>query len=559
MTYNKNRSNSVIRVDNTELKEEFNEKFDIYVADFGAKGEGLVDESIGINAAISYAQTVKKKKVFIPDGVYNIHSTIVVQEGLHLHLSANAVFRVRIDTNVVQLKPNSKLTGGIIDTSEIKFTKACIYLNGDDVFKLLNDHVYCNGTVLKGKDHEYTDQKWNGKGIHLYSGKGSNNNYSYISFTRFMQMGIFNFEYGILLETDATITQESEMAWVNGNSFDQINMMNCPKAITLIGDSNIPRDVNGNEFTSMQVQVNSYSDYAIYCDGGWNKFDGTWWDLHRQPSGKKALQFGENSRFNRIESMHGYESRHYTDKGYMNTIASLTNHVPDNRSLFHPFPVPYEPNSLGNQDDYMIGGHLRGYTVTQKMTTDSDRSPTITHPLGMNEVNYVQGDYASLFSTDTEVGVTFDGSQTNYDNPIVLEIDLTSDPIPLCGHVGIVSSYGAFPKNLVIHVYDTSWVEYSDWYIDNTENPIMVSAPWANVDSAKKIRLTFWESNLPDGRIQISRVFAMSTSKAGNAWVAKDGGNVDGKLNLKGGLVIETRTDDPVDAEVGQMWLRTDL
>jgi hypothetical protein len=515
----------------------------------------------GIHEALIYAETAAQKKVYVPDGIYNVDKTVEIPSGIHLELAPNAVLKLTADVNAVQLKPDSKLTGGVIDASGITFTKACIYLNGNDVFKLLNDHLYGNGTVLKGKDHEYTDQAWTGIGIHLYSGKGIDHEYAYVSFVRFMQMGIFNFEYGILLETDETITNEAEMAWVNGNTFDQINFMNCRKNITLKGDSNIPRDVSGNSFSNIQMQVNAYTDWAINCEGGWNRFEGTWWDLHRMPDDTPAFIFGATSRFNKIESMHGYETpRHYKDSGYMNTIASLTNHVPDNRTLFHPLPTPYKPNSLGNQDDYLVGGHLRGYTVAQVMTTDPYRRPTITLPEGMDEVDYIVGNYNTLFTTNTEYGVTWDGTQTDYDNPIVLEIDLTSDPIPLCGHVGIVSAYDAYPQNLVIEVYDgTKWLEHGDWILANTQNNLAVSGPYAGVQEAQKIRLTFWGSNKPDGLIQISRVFGMSTTTRGNAFIPKDGGTVDGTINFKGGLLVETRLDDPPNPEVGRLWLRTDL
>ncbi|MFC1720635.1 hypothetical protein ACFL0K_00030 [Patescibacteria group bacterium] len=48
---------------------------------------------------------------------------------------------------------------------------------------------------------------------------------------------------------------------------------------------------------------------------------------------------------------------------------------------------------------------------------------------------------------------------------------------------------------------------------------------------------------------------------AGDTIVWTDGANqnVDGTFRAKGGLVIETRTSDPVSPVSGQMWLRTDL
>ena len=322
------------------------------------------------------------------------------------------------------------------------------------------------------------------------------------------------------------------MAWVNGNSFDQINMMNCPKAITLIGDSNIPRDVGGNTFSNMQVQVNSYSDYAIHCEGGWNRFSGMWWDLHRQPVGTPAFIFSKTSRFNKIEGMHGYEQpRHMKDEGYMNVISSLTNHVPDNRKLFYTLPTPYKPNSLGNQDDYLTGGHLRGYTVTQVQTDEPDRNPTIIHDEGTSEETYEVGDYNALFNLDTSLGMFWDGTQANYDNPIVLEIDCTSDPIPMLGHLGFVSSYGAFPQGAMLSVYDgNSWFQHGDWLLGNEWNEVFVSPPWAVAEDIHKIRISFWDSNMPDGKIQISRIFAMSTTQPGNAFVQKSGDRIFGDL-----------------------------
>jgi hypothetical protein len=534
----------------------------VSVENYGAIPNGSNNDSDSINSAIGYAASSGIKTVYVPDGTFNIHSTIVVERGIHLQLSPKAVLKAKQDVNIVQLKPDSKITSGVIDASEVpSFTSACIFLSGNDIFKLLNDHSYGNGTILKGKDHEYTDQKWTGIGIHLHSGKGFNNNPSYVSFVRFMQLGIFNFEYGILLETDQTITQESEMAWVNGNSFDQVNMMNCPKAITLRGDSKIPRDVSGNKFSNMQVQVNSYCDWAINCEGGWNTFEGTWWDLHRMPSDKAAIRFGSDSRFNTAYTMHGYETpRHFDDLGYLNTIHSSTNHIPDKRNLFHPLPVPYKPNTLGNQDDYLAGGDLRGYTITQIQTTDPLRAPTLTLPQGIEEVGYAQGKYETLFSLSTELGVYWDNLETDWDNPIVLEIDCSTDPIPFLGHLGFISAYDNQPQNAVFEVYNgTSWMEHGDWLQYNKNEYLFVSAPHAVTETIYKIRLSVWGSNQPNGKIQISRIFAASTTTPGNAFIQKNGDTVTGDMIFKGSMVIPVRTSDPTSPKVGQMWFRSDL
>jgi DNA-binding FrmR family transcriptional regulator len=513
--------NSILEINNNLDKTTADlEQRGINVRSVGAVGDGISDDSAPINSAIALAKSSGKTQVFVPDGEYNIESTIIVDRGIHLDLSPGATLKAMRDINVVQLKPDSKITGGTIDTSAITFTQACIYLNGNDIFKLLNDHVYGNGTILKGRDHEYTDHNWTGKGIHLYSGKGVSGDPSYVSFVRFMQMGIFNFEYGILLETDETISTNDEMAWVNGNSFDQINMMNCLKAITLIGLGDIPRDCTGNQFSNMQVQVNAYSDYAIHCEGGWNKFEGMWWDLHRCPN--KAFIFGPNSRFNRIESMHGYEgTAHYEDKGYLNIIASLTNHIPDSKTLAYPLTTPYNPNMLGNQDDYLIHGDLRGYTVTQ----------TTPQALPLNEDSGELGDFSALFNFDTEMGVVWTDVVADYDNPLILEIDLSASPVPYMSFVGITSGYkDTAPRNITFELYDgTSWLE-GDWFTKNTDAQFIVSAPWVGVDQGHKIRITMWNDDALPRTIGISRVFAMSTKTTGNAYLPKNGGEVYGDL-----------------------------
>lgn len=526
-------------------------------------GSGGEVNSLSIQSAIAFAGTTRRKKVFVPGGDYTVTSTIVIEDNIELHLAPDATLYAGADVNIVNVKPNGKMTGGKIDCTQFdNFTKACVFMNGDDIYMLLNDHVYVEDTLLMGKDHEYTDQAWTGKGIHLYSGIGSAGNPSYVSFTKFRNMGIYNFEYGIVLETDESITQEDNMAWVNGNTFDNISMMNCPKGITLIGDSQIPRDCSGNSFDKMQIQVNSYSDWAInIIGGGWNEFRGTWWDLHRQPSGAKGFIFGADTRFNTIYGMHGYESRHWKDDGYMNRIVSPTNHIPDNKYQFRPLSAPYKPNAYGNQDDFLANAHKRGITVTQVTTTDPARQPDKTLPLGRNEHSWVLGDFDTLFTLDNLIGVTWDATDSDYDNPIVLEVDCSAEPIPYIGFLGIHTPYDGYPKNALFEVsFDgTNYVEFGDWLVDNTESNFYASAPWAAGETVQKIRISMWESNREDGEIHITRLYATSTTKPGEAFLAKEGGDMHGPLNAKGGFIVETRTDDPTSPVDGQMWLRTDL
>lgn len=52
----------------------------INVKDFGAKGDGKTDDTAAIAAAISYSHTTPYDggKIYFPDGIYNISSTILL-------------------------------------------------------------------------------------------------------------------------------------------------------------------------------------------------------------------------------------------------------------------------------------------------------------------------------------------------------------------------------------------------------------------------------------------------------------------------------------------------
>ncbi|MGG0308470.1 glycosyl hydrolase family 28-related protein [Priestia megaterium] len=519
------------------------------VRDFGAKGNGTGNDSAAIIAAIAMAQTLKRKLVVIPDGTYNIDTTIIVPRRIHLEMGKDTILRPTKDVNVIQLKPESQITGGVIDTRRFTgrtfadFTKACIYLDGSDVFSLYNELHQINGVMMLGEDHYYTDQQWTGYGIHMYSGKGSNGEAKFISFVNSSQLGIFNFERGIYLEVDETIQSNDEWAWITGCTFSQINMMNCTWSIYLQGAGGVPRDVGGNIFTNIQVQVEPSSERAIYCEGSYNRFEGLFWDLHKNP--RPSIEFKEGAKFNKVVCAHGYESpKHFLDNGYMNQVASMTNHVPDVLTLAYPLSTPFKPNFLGNQDDYLVRGDLRGYKITQ----------TTNHPIK----NYMP--LEELLTFETETGVVWDGTNATYENPIILEVDVSSDPINYCQFVGYVSAWKNFPRGCEIEVYDDTTAQ---WYwthgVDNNSSyPFVVSAPWAGGDKVTKLRYKFWGTNLENKELQVSRLFAMSSKNEGKAWFPKSGGNIDGKVYTVGGLVLDKRTDDPSDAVEGQIWYRTD-
>ncbi|MEI2338890.1 hypothetical protein FA002_02115 [Priestia megaterium] len=517
-----------------ETKEKTGSWVDAYT--MGAKGgDKTKDDAIGIKAAIAMAQTLERKKVVIPGGAYYVGSTIVIPERMHLEMNKDTVLIPTQNVNVIQLKPQSSLQSGIIDTRRYEgrtftdFTKACIYLDGNDIFSLYNELHQINGVMLLGEDHYYTDQKWTGIGIHMYSGKGSNGNPSFISFVNCSQLGIFNFEKGIFLDVDETIQSNDEWAWVTGCTFNQINMMNCTDSIYLKGDRTIPRDVGGNIFTNMQIQIEPNSNHAIYCEGSFNRFEGLFWDLHKNP--KPSIEFAKTSRFNVVTCTHGYESpQHFKDDGYSNTISSSTNHVPDKRNLAYPLSIPFSPSFLGNQDDFIVNGDARGYTITQ----------TSDHPIKNGMA------LETLLTFDTEVGVVWDGTNATYENPIVIELDASTDPIWYCQFIGYITAFKNFPRGCEIQVYDDLEKE---WFwahgIDNNSSfPFVVSAPWAGGGKVTKIQYKFWGSNSEQNDIEVGRIFAMSSKGESRAFMPRAGGKMYGDLsfNFFGGLEFDDGT-----------------
>jgi hypothetical protein len=517
----------------------------------GAKGgDTAKDDAIGIKAAIALAQTLGRKKVVIRGGAYYLRSTIVVPERMHLEMNKDTVLIPALNLNVIQLKPQASIQSGIIDTrryagrSYTDFTKACIYLDGNDVFSLYNELHQINGVMMIGEDHYYTDQQWTGTGIHMYSGKGSGGEAKFISFVNTSQVGIFNFEKGIFLDVDETIETNDEWAWVTGCTFNQVNMMNCSDSIYLKGAGSVPRDVGGNIFTNLQIQIEPTSNHAVYCEGSFNRFEGLFWDLHKNP--KPSIEFAEGAKFNTIVCAHGYEQpQHFIDKGYHNTISSSTNHVPDKKNLAHPLSAPFNPNMLGNQDDYLVRGDLRGYKFTQV----SAHTPKFG------------GDLKELLTMEMETGVTWSATGTDYEHPIVFEIDLTSDPIWYGAFFGVMGAWNTYPKGVRIEAYDaiTSKWEWCHEVDRNTSYPFVVAAPWVGISKCTKIRVSLWGTNHPAGTdVQLSRVFATSGKYEGKAWMPKAGGSFDGKVYTVGGLVLDKRTDDPATAEIGQVWYRTD-
>lgn len=511
----------------------------------GAIGDGKTIASPMIDKTFALTAVNPIKTVVIPDGVFKINKTIVVPRGIHLKLSQNTVIQPTSgDFNIIQIKPEARVSGGVIDIQNVTFTKACIYLDAKDVFQFYGQsHVVSDMNFLNKVPT--TSGAFTGTGIFCEA----KTNMAFIDNVKFNNLTFINFDKVIHLRVDPILsemfkTDPNTMAWVNANYFFQITAQNFKYGIYMEGLGSVPRDVGGNMFTQCQFQAEPTTEAIVYCEGAYNTFDIFMWDLHKMKDGKQAINFSKTSKFNRLNSAMQLEiTESWKDDGYMNVISSPGNYVPDQRQLSLRMSTPYDGQMNGQQDDYLIFGNHRGYTITQT------KGPAPK-----------QGQLIDVFSEDTELGPTWvmDDPTVNYDNPIELIIDCTIDPVVYAQYIGTLSPWNCVPEGLRVEGYTgTEWI----WLHEvkgNSSHKQLTSPPYSAVDFLQKIKISFYGSLKKDKKVTISRVLAHSSKNLGKAYIPQftnvlpmvdDNGvpwkikiNTDGTWKNTGGVVSPSIT-----------------
>ncbi|MBR8645063.1 hypothetical protein KEH51_14700 [[Brevibacterium] frigoritolerans] len=210
-----------------------------------------------------------------------------VKPNVTLNLSKGATLLATRNTNVVQLRLNASIKGGKINTYYAeKFDSSVIYLDGKDHFSIKN-HSSAITDIQIIRKHD-------GDGIAVEF--NSENDEDSISWVSASNLNISGFEKGIYLKT--TQVSESELAWVNGNTFDQVHISDCEYGIYLDGHTSIPYEVAGNSFTNVQIQISERTLFGIFVKGNRNYFQVTLWDNKN----KEAVKFDIDSYRNKLES-----------------------------------------------------------------------------------------------------------------------------------------------------------------------------------------------------------------------------------------------------------------
>jgi hypothetical protein len=468
------------------------------IRDFSASANGT-DDSSAFDRLLYTSSTTRIKVVYIPDGVYGITRTIVVPKGVRMVFAPNAIVKPLANVNIFQMKPLAAIDGATVDLRNMPtWSKAVFYYDAVDVFQFYEQSHSLDNINIMGAQKT---SGWLGTGIFMEAKTLD----SYIDNVKCNNITMTNIGKGIHLRVDPSVKDMNRPSWVNANMFHEITIMNFEYGIYLEGDNAIPRDVGGNIFTQLQLQAEVGTKRMIYCESALNRFDGFFWDLHKMKEENAAFEFTATAKFNEIKSAMAQElTESWIDKGYMNGFPSPNNYVADKRINAMPISLPYVPNFLGNQDDWMVNGNLRGFTVAQ----------TSTHKI-------LAGQLSDIFSFDTESGVTFDMTNATYENPVVIEIDLSTDPCFYAAFLTVMNPWGEQPKGYTMSMYDDitkKWTEVH-WTKSNTSQAIAVSPPYSMSDKCTKIRIAMWGYNKTTKKVTISRVMMTSTKDGGKAYL----------------------------------------
>jgi hypothetical protein len=516
--YNDSQIKQDIEANTTSLGERVKKgDLSVNVIDYGADPTGVNDSLTAFNSALATG-----KKVIVPPGTYTVSGTIVLPRKGVLEMSANSIIKPLGDFNVIQLKPECGLIGGIIDTQGVaSFTSACIYATGQDTFQPYAQLTVIRDVNMIGFDHSYdvgvSSTSWTGKGIHFYSGNsdaGAYGNGAYIAYIQVSNVNITNFYRGIYLEREKSPINGNP--WVTSCSFDQIGMMNCMRSIDITTNNAFYN--GGHTFTNLQLQANNYAERYVYSDGANNLFKGLFWDIasYFEPRNIPCFEFSATAYENFVEGIQHYiPDKHYIDNNTNpmkpNRIRSLTNPI----NILPPVMTNNVRNLIGDQDD-VLAGASKVYTVT-KTSAHTATGGTLDSPFQPNKGSFYQ----------------LDGVDEN--NNCTIEIDLTVGSIAEIDMIGFIfrkDTNNYIPKYIKVEGQNGSGGTYSQiGLITNNTSPTWYFSCY--VANCYKLRFTFGTSNNVGAsrRIRLYRIFATSISaSAGKSWFnAVEGGTIYGE------------------------------
>lgn len=241
--------------------------------------------------------------VYIPAGRYFIKNTIIVKPTVRLQLSYGTRLIPSSNVNVVELKKNSSINGGMIYTYGYdNFSKSAIFLSGEEEF---------TGSINAASisDMQLIGQTGAGNGLFFHAVKGSD----HVSFVQVNNLNINGFNKAIHLKTEEV--KKPNKIWVNANTFSQIAMNNPTYGIYIDGHFDLPNEISGNHFSGIQIQTSPDTKQGIYIKGTKNYVQAMIWDYHR---GTDAIVLDKNSYRNQLYTNVQLDDEAYIDSGREN-------------------------------------------------------------------------------------------------------------------------------------------------------------------------------------------------------------------------------------------------
>jgi len=281
-----------------------------------------------IQLALDDIGTDNKGEVILPGNTaIEISTTITIPRNVTLDLQS-CVLKATADINVIRMMPSSTIKNGQIDITYASFSKAAIYLNGDDGFIFYNDWYGSSRMHTNILNMNIISASQNGYGLHFYipNSEGSHS------------VGWVNVEDYSSCYTNKSIFLDNKYSgsgdggWINGNTFSNLQGMDDGWFIYLDGQmqdgtGEVKTATSGNIFNNVMFQPNDHAIGVLYIEGWGNVFTNVmiWdWDGGKDPSSNCSVFFTSVARKNYVQGSYGLNGydiiNNAGDYAYTNTV-----------------------------------------------------------------------------------------------------------------------------------------------------------------------------------------------------------------------------------------------
>lgn len=435
----------------------------VNVMSFGAKGDGVTDDTKAIQDAIDYAKENHINEVYFPIGKYNISDTIEVHSEITLTLYDNnnikynwetsegtAVIYLLNNVNGFVLNSKSKIMGGVISTVQIKnYSSSCIKVDysGDKSIVCVQINTTLRGRALSDDLH--------GTAIEVYS---DNSGIGHL-YNLFIDSVIESFDIGIHSHKN---NEGNGNCWFS-NLDVKGNITNCKCAIKDEFGGNGGR-ISASVQPLLKGNFNTIDEPLILLNAENILLDGFIWDLVSAINNKPIINYGCNIIISR-----------YNLRDYIYDFSKMPNKLLIiDTSLNKEYNIPMSSKNVndisfmnGNQDNLLLGGKNRYNVIESKENVVVGGGGGHLKPNGMWDAN----------GADTYVAL----SDTTLPGTYTIEIDLGTARGVRCA--GINFSVPAY--SCKIELYSTKIESYYTIYDEIIEdkcvksNGFSVNCYWA--------------------------------------------------------------------------------